>query len=118
MLYTFRSAASADVLMLGDPAKKLLAILGKDPDDTQGIVTVEQLPDAIARLHAAIEEDRARQAEREREREFAAADDEAAEREVARSGMAAPVGLAQRGWPLLDMLEAALTEEVPVIWGT
>lgn len=115
MLYTFKSAASADVLMLGEPAKKLIGTIGKDPADTQGIVTVDQLPGAIARLRAAIEEDRARQAELERQR---STDDEAADREAGRSGMAAPVGLAQRAWPLLDMMEASLKEETPVIWST
>ncbi|ATE61428.1 DUF1840 domain-containing protein [Thauera sinica] len=110
MLVTFKSAASADVIMFGDVAKKLIGILGKDPDDGQGIVTVEQLPAAIAGLRAAIEADRARQAAR-------ADADEAADREAGRTGMAAPVGLAQRGWPLLDMLEAAQKEGVPVIWG-
>jgi hypothetical protein len=114
MLYTFKSSASADVLMLGDSAKKLVAIMGKDPADTQGIVTAGQLPDAIARLRAAIEEDRARQAELERQR---SEQDEAADREAGRTGMAAPVGLAQRAWPLLDMLETAHKEQVPVIWG-
>jgi len=76
MLVTFKSHASADVIMLGDAAKKLIAILGKDPLNAQGIVTAPQLPDAIARLKAAIEEDRARQAELERQRTEA---DEAAD---------------------------------------
>ena len=110
MLVTFKSAASADVIMFGDAAKKLIAILGKDPDDAKGIVTVEQLPEAIARLRAAIEEDRARQAARGEA-------DEEAEREAGRSGMAAPVSLAQRAWPLLEMLELSQREDVPVVWG-
>ena len=63
MLVTFKSHASADVIMLGDAAKKLIAIVGKDPHNAQGIITAQQLPEAIARLQAAIEEDRARQAE-------------------------------------------------------
>ena len=115
MLFTFRSDASGDLLLLGDAAKKLLAIIGKDPEDTKGIVTVPQLPNAIALLRAAIEEDRARQAELERQR---TEKDDAADREAGRSGMAAPVGLAQRAWPLLDMLETAQKEAVPVTWGS
>ena len=111
MLFTFRSDAASDVIMLGDSAKKLIAILGKDPNDTQGIVTVEQLPDAIARLQAAFDEDRARQVEHEDDAE---ADDAA---KADRTGMGAPVGLAQRAWPLLDMLRASQKEGVPVIWG-
>ena len=119
MLYTFTCAATADVLMMDKPARQILAILGKDPADAKGIVTVAQLPEAIARLRAAIEEDRALQAERERQRsEDEEEQEDADNREAGRTGMAAPVGLAQRAWPLLDMLEYAQKEEVPVIWGT
>ena len=114
MLVTFKSHASADVIMLGDAAKKLIAIIGKDPHSAQGIITAQQLPEAIARLQAAIEEDRARQAELERRRTEA---DEAADKEAGNTGMAAPVGLAQRAWPLLNMMEESLREETPVVWG-
>lgn len=111
MLFTFKSDADADVIMFGDIAKKLVEILGKDPQDAKGIVTVEQLPDAIARLRAAIEEDRAHQ------RGQVEDDEEDAERDPEKSGMAAPVNLAQRAWPLLTMLERSLKEGVPVVWG-
>lgn len=111
MLITFHSDESADVIMFGDAAKALLGILGKDPQDSQGIVTVEQLPAAIERLHAAIEEDRARQTRQ------GDADEETA-REQGQTGMAAPVGLAQRGWPLLEMLERSARAGVPVTWGS
>ncbi|WP_332670656.1 DUF1840 domain-containing protein [Aromatoleum sp.] len=111
MLVVFKSDAAADVIMFGDVAKKLLAILGKDTDVAKGIVTVEQLPDAITRLHAAIDDDKARQAAQGEDEDR---DDEAG---PARSGMAAPVGLAQRAWPLLEMLEASKKEGVPVVWG-
>ncbi|MBD5804168.1 hypothetical protein AZOA_36110 [Azoarcus sp. Aa7] len=109
MLITFKSAAGADVIMFGDIAKKLVAILGKDPQDGKGIVTVEQLPDAIARLRAAIEEDKARRAGQ--------AQDDDEEPDPERHGMGAPVNLAQRAWPLLDLLEASQKEGVPVVWG-
>lgn len=59
-------------------------------------------------------EDRARQAEQERRRTEA---DEAADKEAGNTGMAAPVGLAQRAWPLLNMMEESLREETPVVWG-
>ena len=110
MLIIFKSDASADVIMHGDAGKKLIAACGKDPEDVKGIVTVAQLPDAIARLRAAIEEDRVRNAP-------PTEDDEAADREAGRTGMAAPVSLAQRAWPLMDMLERAQREKVPVVWG-
>jgi hypothetical protein len=110
MLFTFKSAAGADVIMFGEVAKILVAILGKDTRDTKGIVTVEQLPDAIARLRAAIDEDKAR-------RTGASQDDDDDEPDPERRGMAAPVSLAQRAWPLLDLLEASHREGVPVVWG-
>lgn len=111
MLFIFKSDADGDVIMFGDIAKKLVEILGKDPQDAKGIVTVEQLPDAITRLRAAIEEDRARQ------RGQVEDDDEDAEQDPDKSGMAAPVNLAQRAWPLLSMLERSQKEGVPVVWG-
>lgn len=110
MLITFKSAAGADVIMFGDIAKKLVAILGKDPQDGKGIVTVEQLPDAIARLRAAIDEDKARHAGH-------AQDEDEDEPDPERRGMAAPVSLAQRAWPLLDLLQLSQKEGVPVVWG-
>ena len=42
MLITFKSHASADVIMLGDAAKRLIAIIGKDPHSAQGLVTLVQ----------------------------------------------------------------------------
>ena len=53
-------------------------------------------------------------AEQERRRTEA---DEAADKEAGNTGMAAPVGLAQRAWPLLNMMEESLREETPVVWG-
>jgi len=110
MLFVFKSDASADVIMFGDAARNLLSILGKDPHDAKGIVTVEQLPEAIKRLTAAIEDDKARQASRRPDQEEKDAD-------AGRVGIAAPVSLAQRAWPLLDMLQQSSKEGVPVVWG-
>ena len=110
MLVTFKSASSGDVLMFGDTARELIRILGKDPDDSKGIVTVEQLPEAIARLGAAIEEDRKRQAARD-------PDQDEIDKEEGRVGMNAPVSFSARAWPLLDMLELAHKDGVPVVWG-
>lgn len=110
MIITFKSAAAGDVIMMGDHAGRLLEIIGKDPKSSQGIVTVEQIPAAIDALMAAIKEDRQRQVEADPEQEEK-------DKEEGRVGMAAPVGLAQRAWPLLDMLQCSQKEEVPVIWG-
>jgi len=108
MLITFKSGAAADVLMFGDAARNLLKVLGKDPADETGIVTVEQLPGAIAALKAAIEANK--------QPDDNAIEDDADE-DTPR-GMGAPVSFAQRAWPLMDMLEYSLKEQKPVTWGT
>lgn len=109
MLITFKSKASGDVIMFGDAAQKLLTIVGKDPKESKGIITVEQLPEAIRRLKDAIEADKTEQAARQPA-------EEEQEASAEHSGMTAPVSLAQRAWPLLEALEYADRDEVPVIW--
>lgn len=110
MLITFKSAAGADVLMFGQHAKPILEIIGKDGDDPKGIVTVEQLPGAIAALRAAIEEDKQHQARPSQ-------DEEETAKEAGQTGMAAPVSLAQRAYPVLALMEESLKEKTPVTWG-
>lgn len=110
MLITFKSNAAGDVIMFGASAEELLRIIGKDPKAPKGIVTLEQIPDAVAQLRAAIAEDKLRQANRD-------PDHEERDAEQGKTGMTAPVNLAQRAWPLLEMLEYSQKEGVPVVWG-
>lgn len=110
MVVTFKSRAAADVIMLGDHARPLLKILGKDPDARQGIVTVEQLPVAIAALQVAIEADRERDRQRQDEPEKEDED------EPPPTGIGAAVSLHQRGWPLLEMMTLSHAEQKPVTW--
>ena len=53
MIVTFQSKASGDVIMFGDVAHRMMELMGKEVGD-QGIVTVAQLPAALASLKAAI----------------------------------------------------------------
>ena len=107
MLIIFKSPASGDVIMFEKNGKEMLGVLGKDPADAKGIVTVEQLPGAIAAVRNAIDADKARLAE-----SAATAEDE---------GDAKPAGggvsFFQRAVPLLDLLERSLKDKVPVTWG-
>ena len=102
MLITFKTRAAGDVIMFGKVAGQLIEILGKDGEDPTGIITVGQLPGAIARLEAAITADKER---------CAGKADESGER-----GIAEPVALWQRAAPLLDQFRHALREEQVVIW--
>jgi Domain of unknown function (DUF1840) len=108
-MIVFRSQAAADIMMFDDVARRMMEIMGKEPSD-RGIVTVEQLPDAIARLKAAIAEDHARhQGEPEEDRPQT--------EEVPGGSRRAYVGLAQRAVPLVQMLEYSLQDDKPVMWG-
>ncbi len=112
VLITFKSRADGDVIMFGEVGRQMLGILGKDPQDAKGIVTVEQLPAAINALRTAIEQDKSAnppadpadtwgrdaievQAQREREQ---------------------AVSLARRAAPLLAMLEYAQRDKTHVTW--
>ena len=112
MIVTFQSPASGDVIMFGDVAKRMMKLMGKDVTD-KGIVTVEQLPDAIARLKAAIEEDKRQRAGKR--------DEDLPQTEPDRSGGAQSsrpfVTLTQRAVPLLELLEWSLKKNKPVVWG-
>lgn len=109
MIVTFKSAACADVIYFGDVAQRLMALMGKDAGP-KGIVTVEQLPEAIARLKAAIDADR--------ERHLRLVQDEERGTETAEDGGTRPaVSLTQRALPLLALLQESLAEKKPVVWG-
>lgn len=108
-IVTFKSAAAADVIYFGDVARRMMELMGKDPEP-KGIVTVEQLPGAVARLKSAIQEDR------ERHRKLV--QDEERSTEAAEGGGTRPaVSLTQRALPLLALLEDSLREKKPVVWG-
>ncbi len=105
MLYKFRSQATADVLMLQANGEQMLEIVGKAPGP-QGILTVEQMPAAIAALEAAVatHEAHARQPAADRD-----------------EGEEAPEGdgvmLRQRAAPFIDMLRRSLAAGEAVVWG-
>jgi hypothetical protein len=100
MLFTFRSKACAEFYMLGSHAAILLDLIGK-PAAATGIITTEQLPEAIAAIEAAIG----------RAPAPTPPDDDEGVRDLPRD-----VGLAQRAWPLLDMLRKARSKGADVIW--
>ena len=105
MLIIFKSPASGDVIMFEQNGKDMLGVLGKDPADPKGIITVAQLPAAISALQDAIAADKARQPEK----------GEAEEAESRPSGRG--VSFFQRAVPLLELLERSLQDKQPVTWG-
>ena len=101
MLYEFRSRATGSVTMIGKAAEQVLKIIGKSPDAT-GIITVAQIPAAIAALEQA--------AEREQPQD----DDDQNLREDARERF---VSLRQRVYPLIELMREAKAADVDVTWG-
>ena len=113
MIVIFQSPASGDVIMFGDVAKRMMKLMGKEPTD-KGIVTVEQLPDAIARIKAAIEEDKRQRAGMKAEDLPQTEPDGSGGRG---QGSRPFVTLTQRAVPLLELLEWSLKKKKPVLWG-
>lgn len=104
MLITFKSPANHDVVMFEKNALELLTILGKDANASIGVVTIEQLPEAIARLKAALA------SEPENHANVVLEDDAEADSDEV-------VSIGQRALPLMELLEFSLEEKVPVTWG-
>jgi hypothetical protein len=109
MIVTFQSPAAGDVIMFGDVAQRMMKLMGKEPE-AKGIVTVEQLPEAIAQLKAAIEADKTERAGKQ--------DEDLPQFEMGEGGVKRPyIALTQRAAPLLELLEWSLKKEKPVVWG-
>lgn len=105
MLYTFKSATYADLIMHETSGKEILALLGKNPQDTRGIITVEQLLGAIDTLHNAVIADKIRLLETDPSKSKNDTQDET------------PVSLAQRANPFIKLLQSAEKAGEPVVWG-
>lgn len=105
-VYRFKSRETGDLVMLPAHGKRMLEILGKDPDSA-GVLLAEDMPRAIEAIRAAV---LAEEAEHKR------ASDEAEAR-----GEAAPqfesVSLRMRSTPFIEMLQRAQKEGVEVTWG-
>jgi hypothetical protein len=106
MLYRFKSQATADVVMLEANARQLLGIVGKSAG-AEGIITVDQMPAAIAALEAAVRHESANA----HDHDALAVEDH--EEDAKRQH----VGLHQRAAPFIHMLKDALAAGKDVVWG-
>ena len=99
-LVTFRSRAASAIIMYAETAQRLLDIIGK-PMAERGVITSEQVDEALARLVQAVEHEKPT---------GVPADDHT-------PGAEYPVSLRQRAFPLVQMLRAARKRHVDVTWG-
>ncbi|MFG6415860.1 DUF1840 domain-containing protein [Roseateles sp. DC23W] len=106
MLYTFKSKAGADVLMLGEAGDAVLRLMGREPAP-RGILQCGDLPALLQALDAGIAADEA-----EFQRQVA---------EATAAGEPAPVragvGLRQRAWPLRELMTVSHRDGADVVWG-
>ncbi|WP_372824163.1 DUF1840 domain-containing protein [Polaromonas sp.] len=98
MLYKFKSQAAGDLIMLEANGRRVLEVIGKDAGP-KGIILPEQMPAAVAALHAAIAQEEVH--------------DQEAEAAVPGEGL----GLRQRAGPFIEMLERNHKAGHEVVWG-
>lgn len=102
MLIKFKTTASyPEITMFGDVALKLLGMMGRR-GTVPSAISAEDIPRALELLRKAV----------------AAADAESAELPPSdeEEGDERKVSLHNRALPLVEMLEAAVREDVPVMW--
>ena len=102
-MYRFKSKADGDLIMMGPVGDQILRIVGREPA-AKGIIEVDALPGAIRALEEAIAA-----------AELARRDAERTDNDDDRGAEA--VGLAQRAWPMLEMMRRSLAEHADIVWG-
>ena len=108
-LVVFRSKAAGEIFMCAETARRIFDILGRQ-EAPRGVITAEQVPDALRKLVDAVEEEKA---------QLKAAQEEAdlADKQGDVSAKERPVTLGQRAFPLIEMLREAQKMKVDVTWG-
>ena len=105
MLVKFTSSTSGQIMMFAQVARQLLDLVGKDCS-ARGVITTEQLPEAIERLRAATAEHKTHSTT------HGEADNEDGSDEQDGS----PIGLGQRAYPMIELLEWTRKEDGFVLW--
>ncbi len=106
-MFKFTCSATGELQMLGVNARQLLELIGKEPGE-RGVITVEEMPAAIAQLQSAGERDR-----HQRLAEEPVPEKDGDEPEMHFN----QVGLGQRAFPMVEMLKRAHAAGAPILWG-
>ncbi len=101
MLITFNCIAYANVTMFGDVGLQMLKMLGHS-GTVPGAILAADIPTALTQLKAAIEIEKATTISNENEEE--------------NDAIETPVNLANRAFPLIELLTAANIEKCNVMW--
>jgi hypothetical protein len=108
-LVVFRSKAAGEIFMFEESARRIFEIIGRQ-ESPRGVITAEQVPEALHRLVDAVEEEKAQlKAARE--------DAELQDKQGDGTVQPRPITLGQRAFPLVEMLREAQKMKVDVTWG-
>ena len=102
MLITFKTKSYGDITMFGDVALRLIKIMGHG-GTVPGAIAADEVGQALGRLEAAVEKDRAESG--------GGKDDEEENGER-------PVSLAHRALPLIELMRSAAENDAPVMWNS
>ena len=122
MLFEFKSRATGSVVMTNDVGKKVLPLIGKSPEP-KGIITVGQMPAAIAALEAACKRENELAAVAKNKAKGSIASRAAGAGANAEQDAADPgddphlIGICQRVFPLIDMLKVSHAAGKDITWG-
>ena len=109
MLYIFKSRDCADIIMLEPNGRRLLEIIGKEPE-AKGIITPKQMPAAVQAMRRTIEQEE--QALLDARRRGAQAPEQGGEA-VGGPG----VTLKQRLLPMIEMMGRCEKARRDITWG-
>ncbi|HNT38300.1 MAG TPA: DUF1840 domain-containing protein [Rubrivivax sp.] len=115
MIYKFRSKAGADLIMLGANGDEMLRLLGREPT-ARGIIEPADMPAARQALEAALAAADAAAAQARAQGGGAGSREDRNDAERDECERRA-VGLRQRLWPMLQLLERASAQREPIVWG-
>ena len=113
MLVKLNSSTSGEMIMFAQHARQLFDIIGKECT-ARGVFVKEQLPEAIARLQRAVEEEKQALHEAEQKARQEGKDEDLSDEEH-QSGQVG-VHLGQRASPLIHLMEWTQKEDGFILW--
>ena len=108
-LVVFRSKAAGEIFMFAETAHRLFEIIGRQ-EAARGVITAEQVPEALQNLVAAVEAEKAQLKAAQEEGDLADKQGEV-------NAQPRAITLGQRAFPLIEMLREAQKKKVDVTWG-
>lgn len=116
MLVRMTSSTSGEMIMFAEHAHALWEWMGKECT-ARGVFTTAQLPEAIARLHRGVEEEKlAARLQAEEKCAAGEVDSEGEDDAPAEKPDEEPVSLIQRAQPLINLMRWTLKEEGFITW--